>query len=405
MDAPSSKRILVLTPRFPFPIVAGDTLRIVNMCKELATRYTLTLLSLCDPRKDTDFTAQQDIFDTVYRVPHSAWRGRFNTLKALPSARPLQVAYYNSAAFQQRVHALVPEHDLVLAHLLRAGQFAAPVDTCPCILEMTDALSLNYQRVSELGKWGIKHLLYRIEENRIATYEQQALEYFDLVTLVSEVDRKHLAANTTADADKIKVYTNGIDLSERPYQRPAASPTIVFIGNMRTVHNQESCIYFAKKILPKIQIHIPGARFRIVGHATEKVRHTFSKFEGVDITGWVDSIPEASRDAIAGMGIMQVGAGVQNKILEYMALGLPVIANKTGMEGIEAEADTHFLQAETTQEAVDCVLALHESERRRNALAQEARSFVQRQHEWKAVLSGFVDDVEDLLRKAESHGQ
>lgn len=404
MDTSSSKRILVLTPRFPFPIVAGDTLRIVNMCKQLAERYTLTLLSLCDPQKNATFIAQQNIFDTVHRVPHSAWRGRLNTLKALPSKRPLQVAYYNSDVFQQRVRELAPEHDLVLAHLLRAGQFAASVDTCPCVLEMTDALSLNYQRVSKLGKWGVKHLLYRIEENRIAAHEQQALEDFDLVTLVSEVDRKHLAANSTADADKIKVYTNGIDLSERPYKPPEATPTIVFIGNMRTVHNQESCLYFAEKILPKIRSHMPEARFRIVGHATEKVRQTFSQFKGVEITGWVDSIPEASRNAIAGMGIMQVGAGVQNKILEYMALGLPVIANKTGMEGISAEADTHFLQAETVREAVDCVLALNESKRQRNALAQEARLFAERHHDWKAVLSGFVDDVDSLLHKHESQG-
>lgn len=401
MDAYSSKRILVLTPRFPFPIVAGDTLRIVNMCKVLAERYTLTLLSLCEPQDKDAPLPHQDIFDTVHRVSHSACKGRLNTLRALPSTRPLQVAYYNSDAFRKRVRDLAPEHDLVLAHLLRSGQFAAPVDTCPCVLEMTDALSLNYQRVAKLGKWGVKHLLYRIEEDRIATYEQQAVEAFDLVTLVSEIDREHLISNTDADADKVKVYTNGIDVSERPYQAPEATPTIVFIGNMRTIHNRESCLHFAKSILPEIRSHIPEARFRIVGHATEKAKRIFSQFEGVDITGWVDSIPEASRGAIAGMGIMQVGAGVQNKILEYMVLGLPVIANSIGMEGIEAEADTHFLQAETDREAVDQFLDLYESECRRNTLARNARSFVERHHDWGAVLSGFVDDVEDLLRTDE----
>ena len=398
MDAPTSKRILVLTPRYPFPIVAGDTLRIVNICRVLAKRHTLTLLSLRDPANATATKPQQDIFQEEYCVDHSAWRGRFNTLKSLPSKRPLQIAYYSSNALQQRVRDLVPDHDLVLAHLLRAGQFATPIDSCPCILEMTDALSLNYHRVAKLGKWGLKHLLYRIEENRMAIYEQQAVERFDLVSLVSEVDRKHLISNTAADTAKVKVYTNGIDLSDRPYQPPGATPTIVFIGNMRTIHNQESCLYFAEKILPELRSHIPAARFRIVGHATEKVKHTFSRFEGVDITGWVDSIPEATRDAIAGMGIMQVGAGVQNKILEYMALGLPVIANKTGMEGIEAKADTHFLQAETPLKVVDSVLALYESERRRNALAQNARSFVENNHNWDVVLSGLVDDVERLLR-------
>jgi len=390
------KKILVLTPRFPFPIVAGDTLRIVNMCRALSKKYTLTLASLGSQKKKEIRNVDQNVFNEVHYVHHPAWQGGLNVVKALPSSQPLQVAYYKSAPFRMLVRQLMPEHDLVLAHLLRTGQFAEDAN-CPRVLEMTDALSLNYERASKLNTWGIKPLLYRIEKSRIASHERAAVEKFDLVTLVSEVDRDYLLrGNDAAHAINLKVYTNGINLDERPYRAPGETPTIVFIGNMRTVHNRESCRYFAKEILPLIRDQVPEARFRIIGHATDKEMRSFSPIDGVDITGWVDSIPDASRGAIAGMGVMQVGAGVQNKVLEYMALGLPVIANQTGIEGINAAEGTHFLKAETARGVADSFLKLYQDDDLRKDLAQQARAFVENHHKWESVLAEFVKDIDRM---------
>lgn len=396
MNAGSSSRILVLTPRFPFPIVAGDTLRIVNMCRALSKRHTLTLASLGSRKEAEKPAITQNVFDEIHYVHHPAWRGGLNVIKALPSSMPLQVAYYKSAPFRNLVRRLLPKHDVVLSHLLRTAQFVENVD-CPSVLEMTDALSLNYERVSKLNTWGLKPLLYRIEKGRIASYERAAIGKFDLVTLVSEIDRDYLLEGSAVmDASNIEVYTNGVDLDERPYRDPGSVPTIIFIGNMRTVHNRESCLHFANEVLPLIRDQVPKARFRIIGHATDKIRRSFGAIEGVDVTGWVDSIPEASRGAIAGMGVMQVGAGVQNKVLEYMALGLPVIANQTGIEGIEATEGTHFLKAETAREVADRFLTLYRDKELRNALARKARTFVEDHHKWESVLSGFVEDVERI---------
>lgn len=398
MTSGASSRILVLTPRFPFPIVAGDTLRIVNMCKALSEQYTLTLASLGNRKEAEVPNIDQNVFDEIHYVYHPAWRGGLNVIKALPSSQPLQIAYYNSQPFRNLVRNLIPEHDLVLAHLLRAGQFVEDVDR-PSVLEMTDALSLNYDRVSRLNTWGIKPLLYRIERGRIAPYERAAIEKFDLISLVSEVDRDYLLqGNEVVDANKVEVYTNGINLDERPYRAPDSTPSIVFIGNMRTVHNQESCRSFATEVLPLIREQIPEARFRIVGHATEKTMRSFETLTGVDVTGWVDSIPEASREAMAGMGVMQVGAGVQNKVLEYMALGLPVIANQTGMEGINAQEGKHFLRAETPRQVADRFVKLYRDEPLRNALSRKARTFVENNHKWDVVLAKFVVDIERIIR-------
>ena len=190
--------------------------------------------------------------------------------------------------------------------------------------------------------------------------------------------------------------TNGINLDERPYRAPGETPTIVFIGNMRTVHNRESCHHFAKEVLPLIRDRIPEARFRIIGHAPDSAIRSFGTIDGVDITGWVDSIPDASQGAIAGMGVMQVGAGVQNKVLEYMALGLPVIANQTGIEGINAVEGAHFLGAETDRDIADCFLRLHQDDNLRKDLARQARAFVESHHEWDSVLAGFVEDIDRI---------
>ncbi|MCS3950917.1 glycosyltransferase family 4 protein [Salinibacter ruber] len=392
--------ILVLTPRYPYPIEAGDTLRIYNLCKELSSKHSLTLLSLCNSRED--FRQQPDgVFDRIERVYHPKWKSWYQSFKAFLKGEPLQLGYFRSEAFASRTDDLLGEHDLALAHLIRTGQYIKGCSDVPTVLEMTDAFSLNYKRVASLNRWSLKELLYRIEAPRAYRYERSTVYDFDLVSLVSDVDRSFLINEGQKNTEHVGVYTNGIDLESRSFSLPSGLPNMAFIGNMRTVHNQASCDYFIQRILPLVREEVSEATFKIIGSAPESIHKKYEDNPGVQVTGWVDSITEAAGNAFCGIGVMRVGCGLQNKILEYMALGLPVIANEIGVEGIDLNPGTEAWIAESPEEIAALLVDLYQDQDCQTELARAAREFVERHHTWETALRPFVEDVNRLLGKHE----
>lgn len=148
----AKKKLLVLTPRFPYPVIGGDKLRIYHLCRVLSRHYSLTLLSMCDTNEEMHAALPNDgVFDRVERVFLSRRRSYLNTLLALPTRTPLQVAYYRSRPFEKAVARLLPSHDGIFVHLVRCAEYVRKSNK-PRVLEMTDAISLNYSRVKQLKK-------------------------------------------------------------------------------------------------------------------------------------------------------------------------------------------------------------------------------------------------------------
>ncbi|GAU02660.1 glycosyltransferase [Burkholderia stabilis] len=393
---PGKKKLLVLTPRFPYPVIGGDKLRIYHLCRVLSRHYSLTLLSLCETPEELRAELPDDgVFDRVERVFLSRVRSYFNTLLALPTRTPLQVAYYRSRAFEAAVSRLLPSHDGVFVHLVRCAEYVRKSDK-PRILEMTDAISLNYSRVKQLRKArGFKSRVFGIEAKRLLDYERTIVDDFDLSVLVSKTDRDYLFPDESAS--KVMVCSNGVDLSGLPYvARSMASRLLVFIGDMRTVQNQDMCHYFAETVLPLLRQRA-DYRFRIVGSIAPALAEQFRAYDGVEVTGRVASVAEAASDGAIGVCPMRIGAGVQNKILEYMALGLPVVTTSLGHEGLGATVGRDLLIADTPEAFVERIewLVVHPSEA--VEMAGHARQFVEREHGWIEMTQALVSRVNDLL--------
>lgn len=390
------RKLLVLTPRFPYPVIGGDKLRIYHLCKILSKYYQLTLLSLCEKQEEMDFIIPSDqVFFHVERVFLPPWRSYFNTFLALLTNIPLQVAYYRSKKFSMMIERLLPEHDGVLSHLIRCGDYVHKVDI-PKILEMTDAISLNYERMKQLkGVGGIKGLIYRLEANRLLTYERSVVNDFDLSVLVSATDKEFLFGKNARE--NVLVCSNGVDLTGLPYSPPVIeSKVIVFIGNMRTVQNLDACHYFCEDVLPLLRQR-GDYRFRIVGAMSTELAEQFRHYEGVEVTGRVESIAEVVTDAAIGVCPMRIGAGVQNKVLEYMALGLPTVTTTLGYEGIHAQPDKDLLIADTPQAFVQQIEKLISNPDDAITMAQQARQFVEETHEWSAMLQPLMNRIQTLI--------
>jgi glycosyltransferase involved in cell wall biosynthesis len=391
-------RLLVLAPRYPYPIIGGDRLRIHHVCARLAERYRLTLLCFCEPNEKASQPPPDGIFETVEKVVLPRWQSRLNCLLALPTRVPLQLAYYWSRAFERRVAELAPQHDAILCHLIRLAEYALPFDK-PRVLEMTDAISLNYSRVKQrISPTRLRSLIYGLEQSRLEAFERQIVDRFDAAVLVSPVDRRFLFADDPAREKKVIVCSNGVDTYEYPYQfSQESSGRIVFIGNTTTLQNFDAVEWFARDVLPRIRAARRDARLEIVGHCGSAEAARLRAFDAVRVVGGVESIADAVSGADVGVCPIRVGAGVQNKLLDYMALGLPGVTTSVGLEGVEARPGTEVVVADSAEAMAGAVLELLNDRQRARVVAEAARSFVERKHRWPAQLDPLVERLEQLL--------
>lgn len=399
VSADERPRLLVLAPRYPYPIVGGDRLRIHHVCTQLAEHYRLTLLCLCEPAALHAPDPPEGIFESVEKVVLPRWQSRLNCLLALPTRVPLQLAYYWSKAFERKVAELAPQHDAILCHLIRLAEYALPFDI-PRVLEMTDAISLSYRRVRQKASPAhLRSLIYGLEQSRLEAFEKQIVDRFDAAVLVSQVDRQFLFAGDPSREEKVMVCSNGVDTDELPYQFAAVpSGRIMFIGNITTLQNFDAVDWFARAVLPRVRARRPGAVLEVVGHCGQIERERLATLEGVRVIGPVSSIARAAAGADVGVCPIRVGAGVQNKLLSYMALGLPCVTTAAGLGSVKARPGVEVLAAESAESMADAVVDLLHDRPRARALAEAARSFVERQHRWPAQLEPLVERLDELLR-------
>jgi glycosyltransferase involved in cell wall biosynthesis len=174
------------------------------------------------------------------------------------------------------------------------------------------------------------------------------------------------------------------------------SRLLIFIGDMRTVQNQDMCHFFAEEVLPLLRQRA-NYRFRIVGSISPAHAEQFRAYDGVEVTGRVASVADASADGAIGVCPMRIGAGVQNKILEYMALGLPVVTTRLGYEGLGAESEQDLLIADAPVQFVDRIEWLMANEGKAVEMAERARAFVEQEHGWGRMVAPLLGELDELL--------
>lgn len=296
------KKLLILTTRFPYPVVGGDRLRIYQICKALSRHYQLTLLSLCETREEEESALPDDgVFSAVERIFMPRWHSWLNCVAALPGSVPLQVAYYQNSKFRQRAKNLMSQHDACLSHLIRAGDAVKDLQGVK-FLEMTDAISLNYERIRKTGhaKNDWRSHIFSLESRRLRQYEESVTDCFDHSFLVSEIDRQFLFGDQKAQLSRVSVCSNGVDLDEMPYQFEAKGQDIVFIGNMFSLQNLDAANFMATEVLPLIRARLPHSTLRLIGRIHLEDAKRLEKLEGVKVTGEVLDVALAANGGGGG---------------------------------------------------------------------------------------------------------
>lgn len=349
---------------------------------------------MCESEADIERTVPEDgIFTRIDRVFHPPAKRLIGSLAVAPFGTPLQIGYYRNRAFGQRLRELAPMHDALFAHLIRTASYITDYQI-PKIVEMTDAISLSYARTVKHASM-LQARLYAMEATRLAIYEREIVRKCDLSILVSAVDRDFLFPDGQI---KAMVCSNGVDTEAFPFRFCPDGRTVIFIGKNIAHYNVDGIRYFVQQIYPIVRSRRPEAQFKVIGQIRKKFAEELRR-QGVVVTGPVDSVVDAARSASVAVCPLRIGAGVQNKLLEYMALGVPAITSEVGLEGLHAVPDLHLLTASTPSDWANKVCGLLEDKDRAATIAMEARRFVEAEHSWPQLISQVGNAIEELLSR------
>lgn len=399
--------ILIITPRIPYPPYRGDKLKIYNISKILAKNNDVTILTFqrrSDQQSEIEALKQNGI--NVFTVRLSILESLFRAAFAVFTETPFQVAWYKSGLMKKKIRKLINaegpttpaiKYDVIYYHLVRSAQYlinAGANDKILNIIDYTDAVSLYLTRLSAAEKNFIKKFFINIEKKRIISYEKIA-ENFNALFVCSNIDKKFLESSGLKV--KIEVLNNGIDTDYFSSENNRSEKNrIIFTGNMPYYPNNDAAAYFTYDIFPLITNEIPDAKFYIVGQKPPlKIKNLACR--NIIVTGFVPDIRKEYLKSAVNVAPMRFGAGTLNKVIESVALGVPVVATSIAAQGLPDVLKKFILIADdpvTFSEKVKEILR-NNSEYRK--LMKEAQRIVKEILSWGKIVTDFENSLKEKL--------
>jgi polysaccharide biosynthesis protein PslH len=387
--------ILFLAHRVPFPPNRGDKIRSWNVLKALCKIAPVHVCALMD-RGDTaeDVAAVREIAASAHFEPPS--RSKLGAVLAgAASGTSASVQACSSDALQSHVLRILDERSITAVYAFsgQMAQFVPPLENkSRFVMDFVDMDSAKFAAWAEAAT-APKSWANRVEAKRLFAFEKATAERADISLFVSEAEAELFREKTRFDASRVMALENGIDLShydpalEYPAVEVGQGPLTVFTGQMDYAPNVEAVVSFATDVMPLIHLVEAKAKFAIVGRAPTAEVTALAKFRGVIVTGEVADTRDWLKAADVVVAPLKLARGVQNKVLEAMAMAKPVVASQAAALGIDAPAGRDLLVADTAVEQAAEVLKLLSDKPRAIALGSAARARIVERYSWDATLA------------------
>jgi sugar transferase (PEP-CTERM/EpsH1 system associated) len=394
-------RLLMLAHRLPYPPDKGDKIRAFHVLSHLARHHELRLACLVDDAGDlAHVPALRRIASDVAVERIDGPLRRVASLRALWPPRSITVTHFHVPALQRRIDEWIDAApvDGVLCssaamaeYLFRSRHRDGRLRQAVRAMDLIDVDSRKWaQYAAGASPW--RAWLYRHEARRLGDYERRIVEAFDRTFLVSAAEARLLPA--AAGAGRVGAFGNGVDLaffSPRP-RGPQAAPLLVFTGVMDYPPNVDGVDWFARSVLPIVRAACPEVGFAIVGSRPTAAVRRLARLPGVTVTGFVPDVREWLARAALCVAPLRIARGVQNKVLEAMAMGRATVATPQAHEGIEAVPGREIVVADGAEAFAAAVLDLLRERGRAEAIGAAARACVERRYRWDAHLR-VLDEV------------
>ncbi len=391
-------RILYLTPYVPSRI----RVRPFNLIKCLSAFHEISLVSLvCDEyeRKLVHEVAEYCVSVDLVPLPKS--RSYMNCLLSLPSSLPLRVAYYKSPELEQCVRRVIRERSIEVVHgeLIKIApllQKVAKEEHVATLFDSVDCISWYLQQQRNTVRDPLRKAFVFSEMKRMRRFERRALASFDRTVITSAHDRDCLLA-LGAEARAIAVMPNGVDTEYfTPLVAPRQEDTLVFCAKLDYYPNSHAILHFCREVLPRIWQRRPDVRLQLVGNNPPEAVRNLASDERITVTGYVPDIRPYLGGASIALAPLHVAAGMQNKVLEALAMGTPMVATPGSCRSLQVKDGVHLLVAEEDQAFADAVVRLLEDGQLAQSLGWAGREFVVENYSWIEAaknLSGLYREI------------
>ncbi|MDQ6659968.1 MAG: glycosyltransferase [Chloroflexota bacterium] len=394
--------ILFVTPYPPSHI----RVRGYGFLNQLHREHDVTIMTQCASAQEmADVEVLRSQGYEVLIVQESKRQATLRSGWALFSIHPLQVAYARSARFTQAVLDLCTQRhfDVVhVEHLRGIASMERLASTHPIVWDAVDCISLLCKQTIVSGPNLSVRAVALLEHNRTRRYEARLISLLQHVVVTSERDRQALLDlhrlfiknNVRSDAEldrSIGVLPNGVDLEYfRPLEQERRRFNLVFSGKMSYHANVATALYLYNQIMPLIWRQRPEATLTIVGSKPPKAVQRLAMHPRVEVTGYVDDMRPYVGRAEVMLSPMVYSVGIQNKVLEAMALGTPVVIAAQAAAALGAQPGRDLLVANSPQEFAEAALSVLDNPELQATLSQFGRKYVEQQHDWRVVTEQLI---------------
>jgi polysaccharide biosynthesis protein PslH len=393
--------LLFITSRLPYPPFQGDRLKIYHILRILSRKHQITLLSftqdVAEDRLAKELAPYCHRIETIILPKTQSYQ---NLLPGIFGNKPFQVSYYHSSAFQQKLTQILAEdsYDLIHTHLIRMAPYSADLQI-PKVLDLTDAISEYLKTRYETTSNPIIKAGLFIEWQRMLRYEP-ILAKFNTISVCSKPDRDNLLK--TAPTAQIEIIRNGIDidyfkpnLEQQPEQN-----SIIFTGNMTYAPNEDGLMYFYREILPLIRQSVPEVKLYIVGKDPSPAVQKIAT-DRVIVTGKVPDLRTYYSLAQVSICPIRFGAGTLNKVIEPMAMGIPVVSTSIACAGMNVTDGKDILFADTPSEFATAVVKLIQSPELRQKIGSNGHKLAITEHDWEQIVAK-LEDIYDSIAEVDT---
>jgi sugar transferase (PEP-CTERM/EpsH1 system associated) len=396
-------KITVVAARFPYPLDKGDRLTVYHMLKHFSKYHEMSLVCFMAPDQNPAWVDKiQPFCQRIEIVPWRKWRAYTNCLLGLPGLTPLQVNYFTDPVMQKTVDKVVHETqpDLLYAYHVRVGNYIEPHRDRVRVLAIQNSLTLNYRRLAKFAPNWWRRIFYSFEYHKLQNSEAKLANKFDKVLLISEHDLRAMDPNPPLD--NVFFNPHGVDYS---YFSPDLNAekeknTIIMTGGMSYAPNVDAAVYFYDEILPIVRQQIPDVKWKIVGANPPSRIQRLDEDPSVQVTGRVPDLRPYMSSAWLGIAPIRIAAGLQNKVLEGMSMGLPMVITSAANEGIKAIKGKHVLIADSAQDFADQIIQLLRNPERSANLGAAAREFIIEEWSWEKHFSDLEQVFYELVEKS-----
>lgn len=388
-------KILAALSRFPWPLEKGDKLRAFHQLKDLARNNEVHLVCLNDEPVSEEHRRHLDFCTSIQVIPQSPWTSRFNLLGTFFNRLPFQVNYFRSGKMKRVLDETIRSQsiDVVMVQLIRLGM-NLPLDApTGWFLDYMDTFSIGMEQRSQEASWPVRPFV-KMEARRLKRYEGVVAAKFDELGIISTRDAEGLPESLQ---EYVHIIPNGVgeDFFASPEQEVEKAYDLVFFGNMGYHPNVQSAHFLVEEVLPELERLGRKVRLCIAGARPAKSVQNLSN-KHIEVTGFVDDIRDYIWRSRLAVAPVIGGQGLQNKLLESMAMGLPTLTTPLSFQAIKAEAGKEIVVCEDAKafaREIDRLLAQPEMARE---IGAAGRAFVETHYRWSAM----NQKLEEVLRKA-----